>query len=138
MKKIQFLIIALFLIGLNQKTIAQKYDYRAISLSVMDRDEKGNWSKWSDFKKSDIIITLDANKDRFIVYSRDIQFYKITAYMQKVTTENDETLGFQCEDIEGAKCMLMLVTRKKENNRKQFYINYPDLKMVYNLYSPKK
>ena len=42
-----------------------------------------------------------------------------------------------CEDNNGAPCMIMIITRKNEDNRMQFYINYQDLKMVYNIYNDK-
>ena len=116
-----------------QKTTAQVYRFKTSSLSVMDKNDKGAWNKWSDFKKAQIIITLDGKKDRFIVNSRDLQLYSINSYMEKVSTENDDTLGFNCTDNDGAKCVILIVTRKKENNRMQFYINYTDLKMVYNI-----
>ena len=65
--------------------------------------------------------------------SRDLQLYTIDSYMEKVSTENDDTIGFNCTDNDGAKCVILIVTRKKEDNRMQFYINYTDLKMVYNI-----
>lgn len=129
----QSLVVILFFVFQNS-ALAQVYTFKASSLSILERNEKGAWGKWSDFKKAQVLITFDAKKDRFIVNSRDIQLYKITAYMQKVSNENDEVLGFECEDNDGAVCMIMIVTRKKEKNRKQFYINYRDLKMVYNIY----
>jgi len=116
-----------------QKSTAQVYRFKTSTLSVMDKNDKGAWNKWSDFKKAEIIITLDGKKDRFIVNSRDLQLYTINSYMEKVSTENDDTIGFNCTDNDGAKCVILIVTRKKEDNRMQFYINYTDLKMVYNI-----
>jgi hypothetical protein len=116
-----------------QKSTAQVYRFKTSTLSVMDKNDKGAWNKWSDFKKAEIIITLDGKKDRFIVNSRDLQLYTIDSYMEKVSTENDDTIGFNCTDNDGAKCVILIVTRKKEDNRMQFYINYTDLKMVYNI-----
>jgi hypothetical protein len=116
-----------------QKSTAQVYRFKTSTLSVMDKNDKGAWNKWSDFKKAEIIITLDGKKDRFIVNSRDLQLYTIDSYMEKVSNENDDTIGFNCTDNDGAKCVILIVTRKKEDNRMQFYINYTDLKMVYNI-----
>jgi hypothetical protein len=103
----------------------------------MDKNSKGGWNEWTEFKKAEIIITLDANKDRFVINSKELQLYKIESYLEKVSNENDDTLGFICTDNDGVKCAILIVTRKKENNRMQFYINYPDLKMVYNIYTTK-
>lgn len=134
MKLLKFTLLFVLFTLSSQRLSAQVYDFKTTSLSIMDRNEKGEWNKWSDFRKAEIIITLDASKDRFIVNSKELQLYKIDSYLEKVSTEENETLGFNCTDNDGAKCVIMIVTRKKENNRKQFYINYPDLKMVYNLY----
>ena len=137
MKSLRFLVLfVVFCFGF-QKTSAQVYRFKTSSLSVMDKNTKGAWNKWSEFKKAEIVITLDGNKDRFIVNSKDLQLYKIESYLEKISTKNDDTVGFNCTDNDGAKCVILIVTRKNENNRMQFYINYPDLKMVYNIYNTK-
>lgn len=128
--------VALFLFC-TQITHAQKYRFKASSLSVMDRGEKGQWNNWSEFKPADVVITLDGDKDRIVVHSKDIQLYRITAYYDKIETEKEQTLGFECLDNTGEMCVILLVTRKDEGGRMQFYINYRDLKMVYNVYNAK-
>ena len=133
MKSLRYLFLFVVLCFGFQKSTAQVYRFKTSTLSVMDKNDKGAWNKWSDFKKAQIIITLDGKKDRFIVNSRDLQLYSINSYMEKVSTENDDTIGFNCTDNDGAKCVILIVTRKKEDNRMQFYINYTDLKMVYNI-----
>jgi vacuolar-type H+-ATPase subunit I/STV1 len=135
MKSLRYLILYCLISFGFQKTNAQVYRFKTSSMSVMDKNEKGSWSKWSDFVKAEIIITLDGKKDRFIVNSKELQLYKIDAYIEKISNENDDTLGFNCTDNEGEKCVILIVTRKKEGNRMQFYINYDDLKMVYNIYN---
>lgn len=128
------LLFVIFNFGI-QKTSAQVYEYKTSNLSVMDRNENGKWNNWSEFKKAEIIITLDVKKDRFIVNSKDLQLYKIDTYLEKVSDDEDDTLAFNCTDNTGEKCVILIVTRKKQGNRKQFYINYNDLKMVYNIYN---
>ncbi|MBY0486803.1 MAG: hypothetical protein K2P85_06420 [Flavobacteriaceae bacterium] len=137
MRSLRILLLIVVLCFGFQKTSAQVYRFKTSSLSVMDKNDKGAWNKWSEFKKAEIVITLDGNKDRFIVNSKDLQLYKIQSYLEKVSTEDDDTVGFNCIDNDGAKCVILIVTRKKENNRMQFYINYTDLKMVYNIYNTK-
>jgi hypothetical protein len=66
-----------------------------------------------------------------------LQLYRITAYYDKIANDNEETLGFECLDNNGEMCVILLVTRKDEGGRMQFYINYRDLKMVYNVYNSK-
>ena len=137
MKSLRYLLLLTVLFCGFQRTTAQVYRFKTRSLSVMDKNDKGTWNKWSEFKKAEIVITLDGKKDRFIVNSKELQLYKIDSYLEKVSTENDDTMGFNCTDNDGAKCVILIVTRKKEANRMQFYINYNDLKMVYNIYNTK-
>lgn len=134
MRVCKVVVITLFLL-LSQITFAQVYRFKTSSLSVMEKDSKGKWGEWSDFKEAILIITLDGAKDRIIVNSREMQLYSIVSYGEKLENEFDETLTFDCEDNQGAACTIMIVTRKKQDNRMQFYINYPDLKMVYNIYN---
>jgi len=100
----------------------------------MEKDAKGNWKKWSPFKESTVVITLDGKKDRVIVGSKELQLFKILAYGEKVSNEFDDTITLECEDNGGGACSIQIVTRKNQDNRKQIYINYADVKFVYNIY----
>ncbi|RXR24304.1 hypothetical protein [Flavobacterium stagni] len=137
MKFLRFVGTVALLLFCIQTLHAQKYRFKASSLSVMDRGEKGQWSEWSEFKPADVVITLDGDKDRIVIHSKDIQLYRITAYYDKIETEKEQTLGFECLDNTGEMCVVLLVTHKDEGGRMQFYINYRDLKMVYNVYNAK-
>ena len=88
MKSLRYLLLFVFICFGFQKTAAQVYRFKTSSMSVMDKNEKGAWSNWSDFKKADIIITLDGNKDRFIVNSKELQLYKIDAYLEKISNDS--------------------------------------------------
>jgi hypothetical protein len=137
MKYLRLILLLGVLVVGAQPVSAQKYRFKASSLSIMDRDNKGQWSEWSAFKPADVVITLDGDKDRIVVHSKDLQLYRITAYYDKIANDNEETLGFECLDNNGEMCVILLVTRKDEGGRMQFYINYRDLKMVYNVYNSK-
>lgn len=134
MKSIQLLIVFSFFSFSNIAT-SQIYRFKTSSMSIMEKNTKGKWGEWTEFKKAELIISLDGKKDRIIVNSVEMQLFTILSYGEKVVTEYDETVPFECEDNTGAKCTILIVTRKNQNNRMQFYINYPDLRMVYNMYS---
>jgi hypothetical protein len=134
MKYFKILLVC-FLLSFNSKTVAQTYRFKTSSFSMMEKDTKGKWGKWSDFKKAEMIITLDGKKDRIIINSREMQLFKIVSYGEKIVTVFDETIPFECEDNEGGTCTILIVTRKNQNNRMQFYVNYNDTKMVYNIYN---
>lgn len=137
MKLINFLFLFFFIFFFVPKTIGQTYRFKTNTLSIMEKDKKGKWGNWTDFKKANLIIELDGKKDRFIINSEQIQLFSIMSYGKVTETVTDKTVPFMCEDNNGAPCMIMIITRKNEENRMQFYINYQDLKMVYNIYNDK-
>ena len=47
----------------------------------------------------------------------------------------NETLETTCKDNDGVECNLSIITRKKQGNRKQLYINYGDQIIVYNIFN---
>jgi hypothetical protein len=135
MKLVHTFFLVLFLSFGTQQVSSQVYRFKTSSLSVMEKDEKGKWGKWSDFGKAELIITLDGSKNRIVVNSLELQLFKIKSYGEKISTEFDDTLTFDCVNNDGGACTIMIVTRKNQNNRMQFYINYNDIKMVYNIYN---
>jgi len=134
MKALKTLALLAFILLGTQNAVAQKYRFKTSSYSVMEQDAKGKWGKWSDFKETSIIITLDGEKDRIVVNSQQTQLYNIEVYGKTIENETDKTMTFNCIDNSGNRCVIEVVTRKKQGDRIQFYINYPDLKIVYNIY----
>ena len=133
MKTIKTLLLFLFLsIGI-QKTFSQTYKFEATGFSVMEKDTKGAWGKWSDLQAVNIVITLDTDKNRIIVYSKEIQLYEIQNYEEKQESESDEIYPFFCKDIDGEEFTISIITRKNQANRKQLYINQKNVIIVYNI-----
>lgn len=128
------LFILFFTIGI-QESHSQVYKFKTTSFSVLEKDNKGKWGKWSDLQNANIIITLDTNKNRIIVYSQEIQFYEILNYQPKEETDNDLIYPFSCEDIDKERFTISIITRKNQNNRKQLYINQKNVIVVYNIVS---
>ena len=129
--KLKFTIVFFFLSLLMAE--AQTYKFMASGLSVMEKNEKGVWGKWSDLKETSLIISLDTDKNRFILYSQEIQLYEIVSYQEKEENENDLIYPFTCRDDDGVPFTLSIITRKNQNNRKQLYINHKDFIVVYNI-----
>jgi hypothetical protein len=134
MKILYSLFVCLLLIATMPKAAAQIYRFKATSYSVMEKSSNGKWGKWAPFKQSTVVITLDGKKDRLIISSADLQLFNIIAYGEKISTEYDDTITLDCRDNDGANCNIAIITRKNQDNRKQIYINYPDVKFVYNIY----
>lgn len=133
MTKIKIIIVFLFLtIGLQQ-SYSQTYKFKTTGLSVLEKNQKGNWGKWSDLKLANILVSLDTNKNRISVYSEIIQLFEIIDYIPLEETETDSIYTFTCKDNNGEDCTLSIITRKKQDNRKQLYLNYVDRIIVYNI-----
>ena len=137
MAKIKILIVLAFLgLGLNQ-SYGQTYKFKTSGLSVMEKDGKGKMGKWSDLKLVNILVKLDTDKSRIVVYSEAIQLFEIIDYIPLEENETDSIYSFTCKDNNGEDCTLSIITRKKQDNRKQLYINYEDRIILYNIFNYK-
>lgn len=133
MAKIKILLVLAFLgLSLNQ-SYSQTYKFKTSGLSVMQKDGKGKWGKWSDLNLVNILVALDTDKSRIIVYSEVIQLFEIIDYIPLEENETDSVYTFTCKDNNGEDCTLSIITRKKQDNRKQLYINYDNRIIVYNI-----
>lgn len=137
MKVLQFIIPFLLFFFTHQEIKAQTYRFKADSFSVIEKNNNGKWGKWTEFNKTPVVITLDGTKDRIVINSQEIQLYRILAYGEKIVEKNKETIPMKCADNNGGLLTILIVTKKNEEGRKQFYINYDDVKIVYNVYVTK-
>ena len=136
MKAIYLLIVFLFL-TYGSIVSAQPIRFKTSSVSFIDKKDNGDWNEWSEFVDANVLISVDANKDLITVNSSDIQAFKIKAYGEIVDTDDVNVVPFECVDNKFSKCTILIITKKKENNRMQFYINYNEVKFVYNIYNVK-
>lgn len=129
------LFLFLFVFGLPTKSNAQAIRLKTSSVSYSERSKTGKWANWSDFAKAELVITIDGKKNRIVVNSPELQVFTIKAYGEKIETETEKTVPFECTDHNGSHCTILVITKKNENNRMQFYINYNEVKFVYNIYN---
>ena len=133
MAKIKIIIVLVFLgMGLHQ-SYSQTYKFKTSGFSVLEKDQKGKWGKWSDLNLVNILVKLDTDKSRIVVYSEIIQLFEIIDYIPLEENETDSVYTFTCKDNNGDDCTLSIITRKKQDNRKQLYINYDNRIIVYNI-----
>jgi hypothetical protein len=137
MTKIKIIaIFAFFALGVSQ-SYGQTYKFKTSGLSVMQKDQKGKWGKWSDLNLVNILVKLDTDKSRIVVYSEIIQLFEIIDYIPLEENDTDSVYSFTCKDNNGEDCTLSIITRKKQDNRKQLYINYEDRIILYNIFNYK-
>lgn len=133
MAKLKIFVVFFFFVAGIHHSEAQVYRFRTTGFSVMERDPKGKWGKWSELQPTEIIVTLDTNKNRIIIYSQEIQLYRIVEYKPEEENANDLIYGFECADEDGVPFTISIITRKNQGGRKQMYINQKDVILMYNI-----
>lgn len=135
MGKIKLYIVLLFLgLGLQQ-SYGQKYKFKTSGFSVLEKNERGKWGKWSDLTLVNVLVSLDTDKNRIVVYSQSIQLFEIIVYQPTEESDTDIVYSFSCKDNSGEDCTLSIITRKNQDDRKQLYINYNNRIIVYNIFN---
>ncbi|MGO4906426.1 hypothetical protein [Flavobacterium sp. W20_MBD1_R3] len=135
MMKTKIVVILFFLVLGFQVSYGQSYRFKTSGFSVLEKNERGSWGKWTDLDLVNLMVTLDTNKNRIVVYSQRIQLFKIMEYQPAEENDTDIVYSFTCTDNEGVSCTVSIITRKKQDNRKQLYINYEDRIIVYNIFN---
>jgi hypothetical protein len=135
MTKIKLYIVLLFLGIGSQQVYSQDYKFKTSGVSVLEKNEKGKWGKWSDLQLVNVVVSLDTNKNRIIIYSEIIQLFEIISYQPIEENDTDVVYSFTCKDNNGDDCTLSIITRKNQNNRKQLYVNYGNRIIVYNIFN---
>ncbi|MFE3848635.1 hypothetical protein ACFX5D_11745 [Flavobacterium sp. LB3P45] len=135
MTKTKLYIILFFLVLGLQKSYSQNYKFKTSGFSVLEKNEKGKWGKWSDLDLVNILVSLDTNKDRIVIYSQIIQLFEIIDYQATEENDTDIVYSFTCKDNNGEDCTVSIITRKKQGNRKQLYVNYENRIIVYNIFN---
>ncbi|HTG66732.1 MAG TPA: hypothetical protein VL859_10190 [Flavobacterium sp.] len=136
MTKLKCFYISLLFLGLGlQQSYSQTYQFRTSGYSILKKNENGKWGKWSDLSLVNILVTLNTDKNRILVYSQAIQLYDIITYQAASESESDLVYSFNCKDNEGVNCTVSIITRKKQDNRKQLYITYDDYVLMYNIFT---
>jgi hypothetical protein len=99
-----------------------------------------NTQRWKDWEKltngADILITLDITNERIKIFSKTEQVFDIIKYFDKKTDDDgDDIISFQCVDQDGLKCKIRFVILNSQEGRKQVYIDYSDMIILYNIYT---
>ena len=134
MKKILIVFLLIFAFGFSE-CYAQNdiLFYQTTEFAYKHVTENYEWSEWSDWEKSSLIITINLNKDVVRVFSPKVQTYKIISN-QKITTDKEGGIQniFNFVDQDGDYGTMRL--RIEINGNSQMYIEFANIKWVYNLH----
>ena len=98
MNKTKTYILLFFLVVGLQHSYGQVYKFKTSGFSVLEKNEKGKWGKWSDLNLVNIVVSLDTNKNRIVVYSNIIQLFEIIDYQTIEENDTDIVYSFSCKD----------------------------------------
>lgn len=128
MKRILLLVLFIFSISAQ----AQIYQYKTTGFAIKQINAVGVWENWSDWKKSDMLITFNYDTDVVKIYSPETQTYRLQECIRSYV---DESGGKQTEftfiDQDGDKGTLRL--RIETNGNLQIYIEFSNIMWVYNI-----
>lgn len=128
--------ILLFFLGLGmQQSHSQSYRFKTSGISVLEKNDKGKWGEWSNLDLVNLSVVLDTEKHRIVVYSQEIQLFNIIEYIEREENDTDIVYSFVCKDNSGVDCKISIITRKKQDYRKQLYINYDEHIILYNIFN---
>ena len=101
MKFFKYLLFFLFITSFS--SFAQQFRFKTTQMTVLEKDNKNNWGKWSTPEKTEMYVTLDYDKDKIVIYSREIQHYTIVEYLDKEKNKIDNLIYKQKTLIEKLK-----------------------------------
>ncbi|KIX22534.1 hypothetical protein SY27_01460 [Flavobacterium sp. 316] len=112
---------------------AQQFNFKTTSLSVLQKNRNGDWGKWTTPKPTNIIVKLDYEKNKIVIYSSEIQHYRIVEYLPKETSKTDEINSYLCKNIESIPVKISFIVRKDLKNKTQLYVYNEDFIFCYDI-----
>jgi hypothetical protein len=106
---------------------------RAYSTSEKHIYSDGSWSEWAPWRDTNILIVIDAAKDRITIYSATTQTYDIlTDEGESFSDRGDKTRTYMCVDENGTRCSIRFV---KRTTTTQIYADFNNIILCYNITS---
>ena len=131
MKSLYYLLFLFVLTSLT--TVAQQFRFKTTSLTVLEKNNKNDWGKWSKPEATELYVTLDYDKNKIVIYSREIQHYSIVEYLDKEVTKTDEINSYLCKNQEGTAVKISFFTRIDLGNKPQLYVYFKDFIFCYDI-----
>ena len=125
--------LLLFVVFAIQYSNAQQFNFQTTTLSVLKKTKNGEWGKWSTPKEAKMIVKLDYDKNKIIIYSSEIQHYSIVEYLPKQATEVDEINSYLCKSLDGIPVKISFMVRKDKKNKTQVYVYNEDFVFCYDI-----
>jgi hypothetical protein len=129
-------LTAIVFLAFSTVSFGQVYKLKSTSYSSKYKINDYRWSDWGEWEETTVLITIDLNKDRITIYSKVTQVYDVAENEgETYDSDGDKTLSLYCVDKDGLTCRIRLVKLISQGGRNQLYVDYKDMKWVYNVYS---
>jgi hypothetical protein len=113
---------------------AQVYKMKAFAFSFKYEQENGLWTNWSEWEECNVLCTIDANKERISIYSKETQIYDIIENEGSFYDEDGDWIWpLVGIDNEGGMCRVRII--KKESGDIELYVDYEDIIWAYSVYN---
>ena len=112
----------------------QQYRFKTSHVSVSKYNERAEkWHKWSDRIPKEVIVVLNSQKNRIVLYAEEIQLFNILAFEPTKEDQTYKTEVFQCSDNDGQSCVITIRTLKDYSNVHELYIVYESRMMMFEM-----
>jgi len=92
---------------------------------------KGQWSEWLDWIPTDIYVKIDYDRAKVVIYSSDMQVYRLIEEVEAPYDDTGQQRKYRMIDQDGDYGSIRF--RRQYNGTMQLYIDYADIKWVYNI-----
>ncbi len=128
------LVAILFFVLFCQLGFTQTYEFKTTGYSVsLKNPNNDQWTKWSKTQPTEILITLDRSKHRFVIYSEIIQLFNIYKYEEKVENAEGTSNKYLCVDNQGVETVITIISPKDAGPNKQIYITNDEMIIEYDI-----
>jgi hypothetical protein len=131
MNFLKYVLFFLFITSFS--SFAQQFRFKTTQMTVLEKDNNNNWGKWSTPEKTEMFVTLDYDKNKIVIYSREIQHYTIVEYFDKEVTKTDEINSYLCKNQLGTPVKISFMTRIDQGNKPQLYVYFKDFVFCYDI-----
>ncbi|UYW02510.1 hypothetical protein K5I29_06450 [Flavobacterium agricola] len=132
MNTIKMFFAACFMLLTASGWAQARTDFTATAVTMSAIQKNGKWSEYPPFKKTEVPITIDFERNRIIVYSEFEQVYRIAEYYPEKENNTEFINFFRCLSNEGETTEITLTT-SKTTKLSQMYIKDKSRVLLYTM-----
>lgn len=130
MKNLKLLLVTLLLF-ISASSFSQVLTFRTTLFATNEYNYYSQrWSGWSNWEKSDMLLTIDLSNDIITIFSPVTQVYKIYSYEESYRdSDGDVHIKYKFVDQDGDYGTLKLLQRA--NGASEIYIYFNNISWCY-------